>query len=126
MNPYWAQPEFAAEGFRPNPQAGVHKEFKRLAKVMGWTDEERRYRQGEAYESEFNFHYPDGGSDRLSTWRELCREVGIDPIPVSITQCKEVFLSGSLTSCHLICARPSKASTSTSSILSTIAVISTR
>lgn len=81
---------FAADGFVPNPNASFKNEFSRLAKDMGWSDNTLEYGHHRllAYQAEFNVNY--GSSDKLQGWQDLCRDVGITPIPTSIKQCKKV------------------------------------
>ena len=85
---YWSQ----YPGFVPNPNASVAKEFKRLMAFNGWSpkDPEHAQRKAECFEAEFEHHYGTG-THKLQTWQDLCREVGIEPIPPSITQCKKVY-----------------------------------
>lgn len=82
--------KFAADGFVSNPNASFKNEFSRLAKDMGWSDNTLEYGHHQllAYQAEFNANY--GSSDKLQGWQDLCRDVGIAPVPTSIKQCKKV------------------------------------
>lgn len=84
--------KFAADGFVPNPNASFKNEFSRLATLMGWSVDSLEYGRNRllAIQEEFNANY--GSSDKLQGWQELCRDVGIVPIPTSIKQCKKVCL----------------------------------
>ncbi|KAF2109620.1 hypothetical protein BDV96DRAFT_691644 [Lophiotrema nucula] len=85
---YWKQ----FIGFEPNPDANVPDEFDRLSLHEGWTSgsSEWRSQKGDAYEEEFE-HWYGAEKDKLKTWQDLCREVGIDPAPETITQCRKAL-----------------------------------
>lgn len=78
--------------FAQNPEADLSAEFARLAIAKGWSKKQQKAHKAEAIEAEFGRLY--GTSyDKLESWQDLCREVGIDPVPQSITQCKKVCSS---------------------------------
>lgn len=64
-------------------------------KHMQWTEREEKKRRIEVFESEFNYYFI-AMLENLEVWQNLCREVGIDVIPTSITQCKKVGMKGGL------------------------------
>ena len=85
--------------FAPDPTAGLQVEFARLAIDQGWgrKSKKRKEEWRRACEDEFEKHFGaafTGG--RLLAWQNLCGELGVDPIPGSITQCKKVccYLDG--------------------------------
>ncbi|KAI9812009.1 MAG: hypothetical protein M1827_004901 [Pycnora praestabilis] len=79
--------------FVPDPQANLVEEFARLAVATGMNPCGATYRRRrrEFFIEEFNLHWGTDGT-KLKIWQRLCREVRIDPVPVSITQCKKVFI----------------------------------
>ncbi|KAF2796379.1 hypothetical protein K505DRAFT_300303 [Melanomma pulvis-pyrius CBS 109.77] len=85
---YWAR--FA--GFVPDPTANLISEFERLSIHQGWSRKTKasRRRFAEACEAEFDHHFVVGAS-KLQTWQALCVEVGVGPVPASITQCKKAL-----------------------------------
>jgi hypothetical protein len=87
MADYFAQ----FPGFVPNPAAKFNHEFKRLAKFRQWKTGGKRWKQerAKAINMEFARHYGANAS-KLQGWQSLCAEVGIVPVPPSITKCKEV------------------------------------
>lgn len=81
------------ENFAPDPTAGLQVEFARLAIDQGWgrKSKKRKEEWRRACENEFETHFGavfTGG--RLLAWQSLCEELGVDPTPGSITQCKKV------------------------------------
>jgi hypothetical protein len=83
MSSYWNSfPDFGH-----NPTTPVMDEFQRLAKLKGWIgkDQRKNYRKqwGKHFQSEFGKYY---GRDA-----SLCREVGLDAIPESVTKCKHAI-----------------------------------
>lgn len=84
---YFAQEEF--HGFVPSPEDDLIAKLSKLSIHQGWSKNEEKRRRAEVVEFEVLRHYgPDKSS--LAKWQELCRDVKIDPIPQSITQCKKV------------------------------------
>jgi hypothetical protein len=82
---FWLQfPEFVLQ-----PKASFKTEFARLAKAHSWNVKAKRKHQVEALTSEIDFHY---GKclDKLDRWQQLCKDVGIENIPTSITKCRKV------------------------------------
>jgi hypothetical protein len=91
MSSYWdSYPDFDH-----NPTAPVRDEFQRLAKLTGWMGKGKakkatcREEWGRCFQSEFEKYY---GTDTSSLvgWQTLCREVGLNIIPESVTKCKRV------------------------------------
>lgn len=91
MSSYWS----SFSDFDHNPTAPVRDEFQRLAKLKGWMGKgkkktNRRHEEwGQCFQSEFEKYYGDDTSS-LAGWQTLCREVGLDVIPESVTKCKRV------------------------------------
>ena len=79
--------------FAPNPLGNIEEEFERLARKEGWKPDYKRYwkERDKCLASEFNIRvgYLDK-DDRLTSWQALCSELGIEPLPRSITQCRKV------------------------------------
>ena len=77
--------------FIANPTKRVEEEFDRLARLEGWKKGSRRYRREwvRCSMSGFTAHYGTG-AEKLVTWQDLCKDVAINPIPPTITQCKKV------------------------------------
>lgn len=78
-------------GYHQDPSAPLADAFNGLTLHMGWSpkSKKQRRRRGECYQEEFGTHFGTV-ADKLETWQALCGEVGIEPIPKSITQCKKV------------------------------------
>ncbi|KAF2189997.1 hypothetical protein K469DRAFT_747283 [Zopfia rhizophila CBS 207.26] len=74
---YWSR----FHGFKPDPTASWSAKSKKQSR-----------RRAEAYEAEFGVHFGSNPS-KLETWQDLCKEVGIEPVPKSITQCKKALKS---------------------------------
>lgn len=67
------------------------EEFERLALDRNWAPGSKRYRQQKQKYFAREFHQQFGQDEnRLHGWQNLCRDVGIDPPPESIGQCKKV------------------------------------
>ncbi|KAK7686006.1 hypothetical protein QCA50_010817 [Cerrena zonata] len=80
-------------GFDYDSSQHVTLEFNRLAESRQWGQKTRRkhYRQlQEALVTEFNQQF---GVDegKLAAWHALCNEVGINPLPPSVTQCRKAL-----------------------------------
>ncbi|KAF2747037.1 hypothetical protein M011DRAFT_477497 [Sporormia fimetaria CBS 119925] len=80
------------KGFTPDPTSNLRAEFNRLAQHMGWTKAEKKQYWPDAVDAEYEFHFQQDRS-KLEGWQELCREVRIEEIPSSITQCKKALKS---------------------------------
>lgn len=88
-SPFWSQ----YPGFEPDPRAPFKHELGRLNKhLQVQTKKEKKDLQAQALTAEIKFHYG-AHISRLDRWQELCREVGIEKIPTSITQCQKVRIS---------------------------------
>ncbi|KAF1841967.1 uncharacterized protein K460DRAFT_345378 [Cucurbitaria berberidis CBS 394.84] len=87
-SPFWYQ----FPGFVPIASANFKDEFARLAKHQSWGAKVKRKHQIEALTQESAFHY---GTcmEKLDRWQDLCKEVGIEKVPTSITQCKKALKS---------------------------------
>jgi hypothetical protein len=82
---FWLQfPEFV-----PQPKASFKSEFAHLAKSHGRNEKAKRKHQTKALTSEIDFHYGKC-MDKLDLWQQLCKDVGIKSIPISITTCRKV------------------------------------
>lgn len=86
--------------FTPDDAAPIRDEFRRLAKQMGWTRESTKYVQEQhaAFASELQYcvYGRYGRAATLSRVQSFCKDVGIDPVPASMTQCKKVRISSML------------------------------
>jgi hypothetical protein len=91
MPSYWDR----FRDFDHNPNAPIKKEFRRLAQLKEWTGKDpakkKKYRKewAKCFRSEFKKHYGDNASS-LAGWQSLCREVGLEDIPDSVTECRSV------------------------------------
>ena len=90
VNNFWLQ----FEGFTPNPKAGLWSEFHRLAQQQNWVPKSLVWfaAREDAYLAELESHYGNDWS-KLDKWQALCSEVGVTPVPQSITKCKAVSIS---------------------------------
>jgi len=79
------------EGFEPNPTALLAEEFSRLAVERQWKPGTKTYtkNQRRCFIEEFETQWGTETSS-LEVWQALSAEIGITPIPSSITQCKKV------------------------------------
>lgn len=77
--------------FQPDNVAVFSVEFNRLANARGWHTGSNTWRRNwaRAIHSEFQRAY-NTNTSRLANWQDLCAEVGISPMPPSITKCKKV------------------------------------
>lgn len=80
---------FAHHGITSGPNDDFNSLFNRLVIREGLSKTQRRKRRHEAIAGEINAIY---GTDatKLEKWQELCRDVKIEPIPLSINKCKKV------------------------------------
>ena len=80
---------FAQHGITGGPKDDFNSLFNRLAIKEGWSKNQRKKRRHEAIAGEIDAIY---GADttKLEKWRELCRDIKIEPVPPSITKCKKV------------------------------------
>ncbi|KAJ9649046.1 hypothetical protein H2199_000959 [Coniosporium tulheliwenetii] len=78
--------------FVPDPTDSLASEFKRLAIHKKWATDSDKYHHNRrlAYADQFGQYF---GTDatKLENFQRLCVEVGIDPPPLSITQCKKAL-----------------------------------
>jgi hypothetical protein len=86
---------FAAyPSFNYDPTAPMTREFKRMCKFFGWSDDRRDKRDARdefraAMVRDFNSFYGSDVHDILA-WHKLCRAVGICPLPEDIRECRKV------------------------------------
>lgn len=92
MDAFWAR----FQGFTPDPNSSLITNFNLLSTAQNWAPAgrarsraHRRFRS--AMIDEFNATYGTDNND-LESWKNLCRVVGIDPVPETITQCRKVRL----------------------------------
>ncbi|KAF8336078.1 hypothetical protein F5887DRAFT_1250067, partial [Amanita rubescens] len=83
--------------FSHNPGTPVSVEFQRLAKRYKWKRKSPEYKDawaqfGAAMGKQFADYY---GSDvhDINAWQALCIELGVDPVPDTIAQCKKIMKS---------------------------------
>ena len=84
-------------GFERDHGASLTDEFNRLAISRNWKVGGKKYRKNraECFASEFDHLYQTDGS-KIVGWQRLCLDVGIIPCPSTITACKKVSESVSL------------------------------
>lgn len=76
--------------FTPDPHTSLLGNFKRLARAQGW-DKDRRKNERQIYLThQYDIHLGSISTGKLQKWQGLCQELGVDPIPTSITKCKKV------------------------------------
>lgn len=89
MSPYWS----LFPDFDHNPNAPIKNEFRRLVKLKGWKGKQKKEKRHEewskCFNSEFEMHYGKDASS-LAGWQSLCNEVGLDVIPKSVQECRQV------------------------------------
>ncbi len=69
--------------------ADLRTNFDRLAVEQNWREQTKRRFWPECQEAEFALHFS-SDTTKLEKWQELCRTVGIEEVPRSITQCRKV------------------------------------
>lgn len=77
-------------GFVPQPKASFKSEFTRLAKSQSWSKETQQKCRIVALVSEFSHHYGTCMTS-LEHWQQVCRDVGIDEVPGTITKCRKAL-----------------------------------
>ena len=82
---------FRNRGFVPNYTASLEAELRRLVKTAGKGGAlgKRQVIKAEAWSAEIARWSFD--ETRLQLWQNLCADVGISPVPDSITKCRKVF-----------------------------------
>jgi len=78
--------------FLPDPAALLEDEFARLARSQRWSPRSKRYKDERRnfLMSEYDHHVGYiGTANGVSQWQDLCRELGIDDPPETITRCKK-------------------------------------
>ncbi|KAF1932868.1 uncharacterized protein M421DRAFT_416470 [Didymella exigua CBS 183.55] len=79
-------------GFTYDPTSGLRSNFDRLAAQRQWGHKLKNTRWVQCQISEFGRLYGnDDDVSKLEKWQELCREVHVQEVPSSITQCKKVL-----------------------------------
>ncbi|KAH8732578.1 hypothetical protein GQ44DRAFT_697831 [Phaeosphaeriaceae sp. PMI808] len=91
VSPFWLN----FPGFVPDPKARFKAEFARLAGHQGWGKKRKRKYEVEALSAEATAFYGTCET-RLDHWHQLCEDVGIEPVPKSITQCRKALTSRSV------------------------------
>lgn len=76
--------------FNPDPNRPILKNFDILARAQGW-GKKRRHEERQIYlEGQYAVQLGSISTGKLQKWQGLCEELGVDPVPSSITQCKKV------------------------------------
>ncbi|KAE9968564.1 hypothetical protein EG328_007497 [Venturia inaequalis] len=73
--------------FEYNDDRSLKSNFQRLAKSQGWEGKEYREQMSRMMEGEFRRFY--GRSTSLAGWKALSKDLGVEPAPASIDECKE-------------------------------------
>jgi hypothetical protein len=85
------QDYFGRFGFARRSDEDLSAAFKRLTLEQGWSkkNKKQKHREADYWATQFEVYY---GADatKLEKWQELCKDVGIEPIPPSIKKCKKV------------------------------------
>ncbi|KAF2022400.1 hypothetical protein BU24DRAFT_488616 [Aaosphaeria arxii CBS 175.79] len=77
---------------RSNRVPSLATEFKERAEYFGWSKRSQRYRSERIMFLVNKFEeFFDPDESNLTTWQNLCHEVGVSPVPSSITQCKKAL-----------------------------------
>ncbi|MCJ1428354.1 hypothetical protein MMC29_006263 [Sticta canariensis] len=77
--------------FIPDPHLPLLRNFYRLAKAQAWS-KKRRNKEKQIYLlGQYAIHLGGISTGGLQKWQDLCRELKVDPIPMSITQCKRAL-----------------------------------
>ncbi|KAF8244949.1 hypothetical protein K440DRAFT_635592 [Wilcoxina mikolae CBS 423.85] len=84
----------AFRDFTHNPRQPAAAEFERLCAQKRWSHDSAPFREArkdfcEAIETEFNTVF---GAGEVWDWKYLCLVLGVDPMPKSITQARNVAL----------------------------------
>ena len=94
---------FTVRGFSYTPTTSANKNFALLCKASGWVgnspqrvDARRSFK--DALVQQFNFLYGVDAND-LNVWQNLCKTIGIEPVPDSVDECRTV---GGNTFCILL------------------------
>lgn len=80
------------EGFTPNNGAPIKQEFERLAAHQGWKNKVYLRQSIRCYGEELK-HFIDDAQTQLQVLQGLCMDLRIDPIPLSVNQCKKVGIN---------------------------------
>lgn len=79
-NPAWA--EFT--GFVHSPTAQFKSEFERLARMKGWSEQEKKQQFVSLLSSEVAFYWG-VNEDKLEQYQEMCHHLSLTPIPGSVS-----------------------------------------
>lgn len=80
--------------FEPDLQTSFITDFHRLAELQGW--KHKRYRTErsrcvlECYDAYLGNVERGGRQERLLEFQRLCRELLVEPVPRTLTQCRKV------------------------------------
>ncbi|KPI41356.1 uncharacterized protein AB675_8107 [Cyphellophora attinorum] len=92
--------------FNYNPRAPAWQEFDLLVRHMGWARRSATYRDARtdfrrALVMDFNFRF---GTDeqKLEAWQNICEILGIQPLPESITKCRQAIKKVKVNICDLL------------------------
>ncbi|RVD89682.1 uncharacterized protein DFL_000679 [Arthrobotrys flagrans] len=90
-------------GYNPSPEASVLRTFKRLAISQGW-DEERRKKEKAKFQTAVDVEFTArvGSGFALSDWQRLAKVIGIEPLPVTITQCRKMIKKENINIYHIL------------------------
>ena len=79
--------------FIHRPTAPFKEEFERLARIKGWDRRTKRKRLISLLRTEVEFYWDSEDIDKLEYYQYLCQEMGVEHIPLTITQAKKVIIS---------------------------------
>jgi hypothetical protein len=84
-NPRW----YGFRDFIPELSAPFKTEFERLARSQRWSGEKKRHHLIDTLSGEVEFHFGDG-TQKLHDLQELCEDLGIEDVPMTLTQYRKV------------------------------------
>jgi hypothetical protein len=87
-NPVWN--DFT--DFVHHPNAPFKEEFERLARIKGWDRRTKRQNLITLLRTEVEFYWSSNDVDKLECYQYLCREMGIEHIPCTVTQARKVSI----------------------------------
>ena len=87
-NPVWN--DFT--DFVHHPNAPFKEEFERLARIKGWDRRTKRQNLITLLRTEVEFYWSSNDVDKLECYQYLCREMGIEQIPCTVTQARKVSI----------------------------------
>ncbi|CAN9141763.1 unnamed protein product [Alternaria alternata] len=86
-NPVWN--DFT--DFVHHPNAPFKEEFERLARIKGWDRRTKRQNLITLLRTEVEFYWSSNDVDKLECYQYLCREMGIEQIPCTVTQARKAL-----------------------------------